>query len=267
MAVAVMPGAGGLEWIRTSSSLREVARQEDGSGFDRDSEFMDLMEAAGDIAPKALILFGPPGSGKGTQAKMLTESLGVPHISTGDMLRARINSGDDLGRQVSGLMQAGRLVPDEAVNQLVRDRISEPDCVRGFILDGYPRTIPQAAVLEHELAARGFGQLVVHLKVDYTIIIARIAGRRQCSVCGALYSLTSNPPADPERCDLDGGMLVVREDDREEVIRERLEAYDRQTRPLLEYFAASGHPFHEVDGSQESPRAILDRISGLLAVG
>jgi adenylate kinase len=227
----------------------------------------DLMEAAGAAAPKALILFGPPGSGKGTQANLLTQTLGVPHISTGDMLRSRISSGDDLGQKVSGLMQAGRLVPDETVNRLVRERLAEPDCRAGFILDGYPRTIPQAEVLERELEGRGFDQVVVHLKVDYTIIIARIAGRRQCSLCGALYSLTSNPPKVQDRCDRDSGPLVVREDDREEVIRERLEAYDRQTKPLLEYFAASGHSFHEVDGSRESPQAILDRIRGLLAVG
>lgn len=238
-----------------------------GLGLARGARLTDLMEAAGAAAPKSLILFGPPGSGKGTQAKMLKEALAIPHISTGDMLRARISSGDDLGRQVSGLMQAGRLVPDETVNLLVRDRIGEPDCAGGFILDGYPRTIPQAEVLERELAGRGFDQVVIHLKVDYTIIIARIAGRRQCSLCGALYSLTSNPPRVADRCDHDGGALVVRDDDREEVIRERLEAYDRQTRPLLNYFSASGHPFHELDGSRESPRAILDRIRTLLAVG
>lgn len=252
---------------RTSSSSREVARQESGPGVVRGDWLTDLMEAAGEAAPKALILFGPPGSGKGTQAKLLKQSLGVPHISTGDMLRARISSGDQLGLEVAGLMQAGKLVLDETVNRLVRDRLAEPDCAGGFILDGYPRTLPQAEVLERELAGRGFDQVVVHLKVDYTIIIARIAGRRQCSLCGALYSLTSHPPAVSGRCDLDGGELVVREDDREDVIRERLEAYDRQTRPLLEFFSASGHPFHEVNGSHESPRAILDRICGLLAVG
>jgi adenylate kinase len=216
-------------------------------------------------APRAIILFGPPGSGKGTQAKLLKESLAVPHISTGDMLRDRIASGDPLGIQVAGLMQSGRLVPDEAVNRLVEDRISQPDCRRGLILDGYPRTIPQARVLEGQLQAKGFQPVVIHLKVDYTKIIARIAGRRQCPVCGALYNLSSHPPIQPETCDLDGARLAVRDDDREVVVRERLEAYDRQTRPLLEYFAASGQPFHEVDGNQGSPSAILDRIRGVLS--
>ncbi len=217
--------------------------------------------------PKALILFGPPGSGKGTQAKMLRETLGVPHISTGDMLRDRIAMGDPLGRQAQGLMQAGRLVPDEAVNRLVDERIAKPDCAGGFILDGYPRTIPQAEVLGKRLEELGFETVVIHLKVDYTIIIKRIAGRRQCPACGTLYSMTSNPPRTPDVCDLDGATLAVRDDDQESVIRERLEAYERQTRPLLEYFAGAGHPLHEVDGGTESPEAILSRIGGLIKIG
>ena len=225
------------------------------------------MESSADATPKALILFGPPGSGKGTQARMLKEAFGIPHISTGDMLRARIASADPLGLEVQSLMQSGRLVPDTAVNMLVEERISQPDCAAGFILDGYPRTIPQAEVMEGWLAGHGFEQVVIHLKVDYTIIIARITGRRQCPRCGALYSLTSNPPIVSDICDLDGTRLVIRDDDRESVVRERLEAYERQTRPLLEYFAASGHTFYEVDGSFESPKAILGRIRGLLAAG
>jgi adenylate kinase len=222
------------------------------------------MAEAGPKNPKALILFGPPGSGKGTQAKLLKERLRVPHISTGDMLRERIAAGDPLGLQVQDLMHAGRLVPDEAANQLVRERTSQPDCRGGFILDGYPRTIAQAEVLEKWLAGRGYEQVVIHLKVDYTVLIARIAGRRQCPVCGTVYSLTSNPPEKPGVCDREGSPLVVRDDDRESVVRERLEAYDRQTRPLLEYFAASGRPFYEVNGSSEPPAAVLSRICGLL---
>lgn len=215
-------------------------------------------------APRAIILFGPPGSGKGTQAKLLKESLAVPHISTGDMLRDRISSGDPLGREVQELMHAGKLVSDEAVNQLVGDRIAMKDCAGGFILDGYPRTIPQAEVLEAELLRKGFQPVVIHLKVDYTKIIARIAGRRQCSVCGSLYNLTSNPPKQPDICDLDGAALMVRDDDRESVVRQRLDGYDRQTKPLLDFFAASGEPFHEVDGNDGSPSAIVGRIRGVL---
>ncbi|MCS7044637.1 MAG: adenylate kinase [Bryobacteraceae bacterium] len=214
--------------------------------------------------PAAIILFGPPGSGKGTQAKLLKTVLGIPHISTGDMLRERIASGDELGLRVKDIMQAGRLVPDEVVNQLVADRIAEPDCQRGFILDGYPRTLPQAAELDRLLGERGYRDLVIHLKVDYTKVIARIAGRRVCPVCGTLYSLTSNPPRQPDVCDRDGARLVVRDDDRESVIRERLEAYERLTRPLLDYYAGKGGLLFEVDGSDGTPEEIFDRIRGLL---
>lgn len=215
-------------------------------------------------APTAIILFGPPGSGKGTQARLLKAAMSIPHISTGDMLRERIASGDELGIQVKDLMQAGRLVPDEAVNRLVADRIAQPDCRRGFILDGYPRTLVQAAALDGLLGERGYRHLVIHLKVDYTKVIARIAGRRVCPVCGTLYSLTSNPPRQPEVCDLDGARLVIRDDDRESVIRERLEAYERQTSPLLDYYRNRRSELHEVDGSGGSPEEIFERIRSLL---
>ncbi len=211
-----------------------------------------------------MILFGPPGSGKGTQAKLLRAALGIPHISTGDMLRERIASGDELGLRVKGLMQAGRLVPDDAVNQLVADRIAQADCRDGFILDGYPRTLPQAAYLERLLEERGYRHLVIHLKVDYTKVIARIAGRRVCPACGTLYSLTSNPPRQPDLCDRDGARLVIRDDDREEVIRERLEAYERLTRPLLDFYRQRGSQLHEVDGSDGTPEEVFERIRGLL---
>lgn len=221
-------------------------------------------EDLGQSAPTAIILFGPPGSGKGTQARLLKAAMGIPHISTGDMLRERIASGDELGLQVKDLMQAGRLVPDEAVNRLVADRIAQPDCRRGFILDGYPRTLVQAAALDGLLRERGYRHLVIHLKVDYTKVIARIAGRRVCPVCGTLYSLTSNPPRQPEVCDLDGARLVIRDDDRESVIRERLEAYERQTSPLLDYYRSRRSEVHEVDGSGGSPEEIFERIRSLL---
>lgn len=215
--------------------------------------------------PKALILFGPPGSGKGTQAKLLKDAYRVPHISTGDMLRERIATGDSLGQQVKDLMHAGRLVPDEIVRVLVDDRIRQVDCRAGFILDGYPRTLCQAEDLDGRLPELGFQPVVIHLKVDYTKIIRRIAGRRQCPECGTLYSLTSNPPQRPDVCDREGAGLVIREDDRESVIRERLEGYERQTRPVLDYFASSGQSVHEVDGSEGSPLEILLRIRGLMS--
>ena len=209
---------------------------------------------------KAIVLFGSPGSGKGTQARMLTQCLGIPHISTGDMLRDRIRQGSQVGTAVVARMQSGALVSDQVVNEMVRERLLEPDAAGGFVLDGYPRTIPQAEHLCKWLQARGIGELVIHLAVDYNIIIARLTGRRQCPRCGTLYNVGSHPPKVDNLCDLDGETLVVREDDREEVIRERLDAYDRQTRPVLEYFRGSGTRVLEVDASNDPPEVVFDKI-------
>jgi adenylate kinase len=212
-----------------------------------------------------LILFGAPGSGKGTQAKLLKQSLGLPHISTGDMLRERVARRDELGLQVESILQSGGLVPDVTVNALVADRIEQPDSKPGFILDGYPRTVSQAEILAEVLRSRGIRTVVVYLKVDYNVIVARLAGRRQCPVCGALYSLSPNAPTVSEVCDYDGSKLVVRDDDREEVVTERLKAYDRQTAPVLEYFRKAGFECWEVDGAGAGgPQAIAKRIKTML---
>lgn len=213
-----------------------------------------------------LILFGPPGSGKGTQSKLLKQTLGWPHISTGDMLRDHVQKDDDLGRQIAAIMQSGRLVPDGLVNRLVEARIALPDCSQGFILDGYPRTVPQAQMLEKLLERAGFEPVVVYLEVDYNRIVARLSGRRLCPQCGSLYSLASNAPQVAEVCDYCGAALVVRDDDREEVIRERLDAYDRQTRPLLDYFQTRGYAFHGVEATDASPQSIARRIEELMPV-
>jgi adenylate kinase len=212
-----------------------------------------------------LILFGAPGSGKGTQAKLLKQALALPHISTGDMLRERVARRDALGLEVEGILQSGGLVPDATVNALVADRIEQPDCLPGFILDGYPRTVSQAKILGEVLQSRAIAAVVVYLKVDYNVIVARLAGRRQCPVCGALYSLSPNAPTVSEVCDYDGSRLVVRDDDREEVVTERLKAYDRQTAPVLEYFREAGYPCWEVDGAGAGgPQAIARRIQEML---
>jgi adenylate kinase len=207
-----------------------------------------------------LILFGPPGSGKGTQAKLLRQALGVAHISTGDMLRERTGSGDPLGEAAAAIMKAGGLVPDEIVNRMVEERIEQPDCVNGFILDGYPRTVDQAKLISGVLAGKGIVPVVVHLKVDYNVIIARLSGRRLCPTCGALYGVSSKTPVVSEVCDYDGSKLVVREDDRPEVVAERLRAYDRQTSPVLECLREEGFAVCEVDGAASSPMAIAKRI-------
>ncbi len=187
-----------------------------------------------------------------------------PHISTGDMLRTHIALGDDIGVQAEQLIKAGKLVPDELVNQLVEKRLREPDARQGVILDGYPRTINQAEVLLHLLGKNGFRAAVVHLIVNYEKIVARLSGRRQCPVCGTLYSLTTNPPRLPGVCDLDGAALVTREDDRESVIRERLHEYDRQTVPILEFFRQAGVQMIEIEGGDWSPEQIMQNICGSL---
>jgi adenylate kinase len=215
---------------------------------------------------KALVLFGPPGSGKGTQAKMLTQSLKYPHISTGDMLRDRVKSGDSVGRKVRDLLKAGRLVPDEMVNEMVIDRIEQADCHDGFILDGYPRTLQQAQFLLKVLDQRRVQPCVVHLKVDEDKLVQRLTGRRICPQCGTLYNVMLKPPIVPGRCDMEGARLIVREDDKEHVIRERFEAYERLTRPVLIFFE-SNVPYFTVEASDAPPDAIFRAIGQFVANG
>lgn len=212
------------------------------------------------VKPIAIILFGSPGSGKGTQSKYLVEWLKIPHISTGDMLREHIRGGDEIGLAVADRMKAGSLVPDELVNRMIFERIQKPDCARGFILDGYPRTLAQAEEMTRLLDAREASQVVIHLVVDYNVIISRMSGRRVCPQCGTLYNAVSRPPKVEGICDLDGAPLVIRDDDREEVVRERLLQYDEQTRPVIEFFGASGDRVIAVDASRERPEAVFERI-------
>ena len=190
---------------------------------------------------------------------MLAECLRIPHVSTGDMLRERIRQG--IAKEgVKQTMQSGSLVADDVVNRLVEERLSRPDAANGFILDGYPRTTAQAEHLCEWFKPRGIDEVVIHLAVDYNVIIARLAGRRQCPACGTLYNLASQPPRVDGLCDRDGTKLVVRDDDREDVIRERLEAYERQTQPVLEYYRSAGCDVHEVKANGDSPQQIFDRI-------
>jgi adenylate kinase len=212
------------------------------------------------LAHTAVVLFGPPGSGKGTQSKFLVAHFGIPQISTGDMLRDHIARGDEIGKAIEARMKTGLLVPDELVNALVRSRVVEPDCANGFILDGYPRTRQQAEELVKLLDELKRSEVVIHLVVDYNIIIARISGRRVCPKCGTLYNSSSRPPRVAGYCDLDGQALVVREDDREEVVRERLEAYDQQTRPLIDFFRSTGRRMYEVDASEGTPETVFGKI-------
>lgn len=218
--------------------------------------------------PAVVILFGSPGSGKGTQAKLLKRCLNGPHVSTGDMLRAHISLHDEIGAKSEGLIRSGKLVPDDLVNCLVEERLAKPDARQhGAILDGYPRTQNQAAALVHLLARSGFRPVVVHLVVDYEKIVARLSGRRQCPVCGTLYSLTTNPPKVAGHCDREGAALITREDDRESVIRERLQEYDQQTVPVLSFFEKAGVPRIDVEAGDVGPEEIVERICGSLEQG
>ena len=191
---------------------------------------------------------------------MLTHCLGIPHISTGDMLRDRIRSGSEAAKAMGATMHSGGLVSDLVVNEMVKERLSEADAAMGFILDGYPRTLDQAGHLAEWLVGRGIREVVIHLAVDYNIIIARLTGRRQCPRCGTLYNVSSHPPRVDGVCDLDGERLVIRDDDSETVIRGRLDAYDRQTRPVLEYFRTSGHRVIQVDADDDPPEIVHSKI-------
>jgi adenylate kinase len=185
---------------------------------------------------------------------------GVPHLSTGDMLREHVSRGTELGHQAKPIMERGELVPDDIVLGMVEERISRPDCANGFVFDGFPRTLPQAQALDQILERRRFGRpLVVHLMVDYDDLLRRLTGRRTCSVGGEIYNIYDHPPKVAGRCDNDGGELIQRPDDRPEVIRERLSAYDRQTKPLVEYYRQQS-VLEDVNGStsmEEVNRAVL----------
>ncbi len=195
------------------------------------------------IGPVALL--GPPGAGKGTQAKRIVERYGIPQISTGDLLRDHIRRGTLLGSDAKNIMARGELVPDELMYGIVDERLREPDCRNGFVLDGFPRTAAQAgwldAFLEQGFFDKSKGCLVViQLQVDYTQLLLRLTGRRSCPTCGRLYNVHSHPPRFDELCDLDGSKLVIRNDDRQEVIAERLSAYDHMTRPVAEHYRSQG---------------------------
>ena len=201
---------------------------------------------AGDVLRNIgpIVLLGPPGAGKGTQSKRITEHYRIPQVSTGDLLREHVKQGTQLGLEVQAIIAKGELVPDHLVCVIVAWRLREPDAQRGFVLDGFPRTQKQATWLDAFLKFEFFETskwaawlpIVVRIQVDYNKLLVRITGRRTCPVDGTIYNIYSNPPRVDEICDKDGAKLVIRDDDRDEVIRERLDTYERQTRPVAEYY-------------------------------
>ena len=205
-------------------------------------------------------MLGPPGAGKGSQAQNLSAALSVPHISTGDIFRANIKEGTELGKQVKTIIDAGGLVPDELTVRIVEDRLAQSDCTNGFILDGFPRTIPQAEQLDALLERQGKTvEIVINLLCPDEVIVGRMSGRRMCS-CGRTYHTKSNPPRVTGICDADGNALYIREDDKEETVRNRLETYHRQTEPLIAHYTRQD-VVRDIDGTL----SIADTTDTILA--
>jgi len=231
---------------------------------------MKMSGSAPDARPsakldRAVIFLGPPGAGKGTQAKELARKFGVPHLSTGDMLRENIANGTPLGAKAKPLMERGELVPDALVLKMVAARIERPDCSHGFVFDGFPRTVAQAQYLGELLKQHGFRQpVVIHFAIDPALLMRRITGRRMCKLSGEIYNLFERPPKVQGKCDNDGGELEQRPDDREEVVAPRLQAYQKQTAPLVAYYRRLGR-LREVDAAKsvdEVARRVLEVVDG-----
>jgi adenylate kinase len=215
---------------------------------------------------QALIFLGAPGAGKGTQAREVSREFGVPQISTGDLLRDAVEKQTALGQAAKAKMEAGELIPDEIVTGMVDMRIDEPDCKKGFLLDGFPRTLAQAESANRMFHAKNRGNpLVVDIHVEEGLLLKRLMGRRTCVKCGEIYNVYFTPPKKEGVCDKDGGELHHRADDNEDTIRQRLVAYENQTRPLVEYYKTKGL-LHIVDGSKEPDEIARDLINFLRRV-
>ena len=210
-----------------------------------------------------LILLGAPGAGKGTQAELLIEKLGIPGISTGNMLREAIANGTELGKKVKSYMDGGLLVPDELIMGIVAERTAQPDCANGFILDGVPRTLAQAEALD---AAGVVIDHVVSIEIDDSVIEGRMTGRRVCGKCGASYHVVANPPKTEGVCDSCGGELIIRKDDAPETVRKRLEVYHAQTEVLMDYYGKQGKIRH-IEGNQSIEGANEDILVAIGAKG
>ncbi|MCR5511578.1 MAG: adenylate kinase [Lachnospiraceae bacterium] len=198
-----------------------------------------------------IVMLGAPGAGKGTQAKMIAEKYGIPHVSTGDIFRANIKNGTDLGREAKSYMDKGELVPDELTVRILLDRVAQDDCKNGYVLDGFPRTIPQAETLKNELDRLGESiDYAIDVDVPDENIVKRMGGRRACVTCGATYHVEHIPPKQEGICDVCGGELILRDDDKPETVQNRLNVYHTQTQPLIDFYTAEG-VLKTVDGTQD----------------
>ena len=210
-----------------------------------------------------LVFLGPPGAGKGTQAKIVSEKLGIPHISTGDMLREAIASGTELGKKVEEIVKSGQLVSDDLMARIVEERLAKDDCTKGFILDGYPRTIPQVHALEEILKKLSKSlDAVIFIDVEEEELVRRITSRRVCPKCHAVYSLISSPPKEDEICDKCGTKLVQRDDDKEETVRDRYKIYLEKTQPIVSYYEKN-KLLKRIDGKlpvEEVTKMILEAL-------
>lgn len=207
-----------------------------------------------------IIMLGAPGAGKGTQAKKIAAKYQIPHVSTGDIFRANIKNGTELGMKAKSYMDAGGLVPDEITIGMLLDRIHEADCAGGYVLDGFPRTIPQAESLTEAL--KGMGEDIdyaINVDVPDENIISRMSGRRACLTCGATYHIVFNPPKQEGICDICGEKLVLRDDDKPETVQKRLDVYHSQTKPLIDYYKKAG-VLAEVDGTQDMEVVFQDIV-------
>jgi len=210
-----------------------------------------------------LIFLGPPGVGKGTQAVKLSQKYGIPHISTGDALREAVAKETEIGLKAKSYMDRGALVPDEVVIGIIRERLAQDDCRSGFILDGFPRTVKQAEALDEILKAMGVElDAVLNVEAPDDVIIERLSGRRTCRSCGRVYHIIYMPPKKEGVCDVCGGELYQRDDDKPEAIARRLQVYKEQTAPLIEYYEGKGK-LHRIDGSQDVD-GVFRQITGLL---
>lgn len=209
-----------------------------------------------------ILLFGPPGSGKGTQSPQITALLNIPAISTGEMLRAECEAGTPLGKIASQVLAKGHLVSDDLVNQMLVGRLANADCSGGFLLDGYPRTVPQAIFLAGFLEEHGFPPpMVIHLATPISVLVERISARRQCPKCGRIYNLLFQPPKKKGVCDLDGTSLIRRADDTVEIVRERLNSYEQLTAPVIAHYA--GADYHPIPANRP-PSEIFRDIERIL---